>query len=968
MNKAHARHSPSLFVGREHELAFLADRLETASEGDAGVVLISGEPGIGKSRLLHEAAKQAEQDGWRVLLGHAYDSDGMPPYLPFIEALQDYVRLCPVEELEPQLGQGAAQVALILPEVRRRLPDLPALPRIDAESARYALYESLSDFLGAIARASEGGILLCLDDLHWADHSTLLLLEHLTRRLLDVPFLILATYRDTDLAVARRLARTLEQLTRQRLSQRLDVKRLSEDEVGFMLAAIGQPGPPPSLVETVYKETEGNPFFIREVFEYLGGAGLLFDRSGAWRADLRITESDVPQSVLLAIGRRLDRLSEECRRLLVVASVLGRTFDYDLLRNLAGLADEALIDVLEQAEAAQLLVSDTNAKLTFAHELIRQTLFGGQTALRRQRLHLRAAQAIETLYSDALESHFAELAGHYRAAGAAANPDATLDYSERAAEASGAVYAWEEAVSHYQWALQALETSGRQDDSRHCDLLLGLGEALVAAGQRNRVLNDVAPAALALAQKLGDKARAFTACRIAIDSSGPHLPFWLETAKGCIGDDPESRIKLNLALLVQLFHEGRFSEYKALVQETLAVARESGKPDLLLTSRRWLLRSGDLPPQEERHLFDEIMAQPRAEMSTRDLADLQFFTIATYLQWGERHKAETQRRELTELAGKTHHHEAVMNAAAAEVVFDTLDGHLSQAMKPSLWVGTYPRVWQARIAGWLGDTAGLESFLAWSERFANSSSLGPGYVALCLAYLGRLEQAREALARMLHKLAARPPAPETSYWLKTLLLEAAAASGDKTAARLLFDLNCGDERHLAKPYLVLVPRHLAAVAALLGDFDRAKTGYAEAIDFCERISYRPELALSRLDLAQLLLKHFSGERGTAFAHLDFAIAEFEAMGMQPALKRALQLRGRRRRASATKEPVYPDRLSEREVEVLRLVAAGKSNQQIADELFISLSTALHHVTNILTKTSASNRAEATSYAHRHGLV
>jgi DNA-binding NarL/FixJ family response regulator len=166
----------------------------------------------------------------------------------------------------------------------------------------------------------------------------------------------------------------------------------------------------------------------------------------------------------------------------------------------------------------------------------------------------------------------------------------------------------------------------------------------------------------------------------------------------------------------------------------------------------------------------------------------------------------------------------------------------------------------------------------------------------------------------------------------------------------------------------LVPRHLAALAALVEDFDRSRDFYLTAIDFCERISYRPELALSRLDLAQLLLKHYKGERATAFAHLDMAIDEFEAMGMQPSLKRALRLRGRRRRAAAPDEPAYPDRLSEREVEVLRLVAAGKSNQQIADELVISLNTAMHHVANIFDKTGAANRADAASYAHRHDLV
>jgi predicted ATPase len=207
-----------------------------------------------------------------------------------------------------------------VPDVRRRLPHL-TLPEGEAE--RYRLFDSVADFLGKIARASNSGVLLCLDDLQWADDSTLLLLEHLCRRLANAPLLVVGAYRDTDLDVARPLARTLEYLSRLRIAQRMDVKRLDMDGVRQMLAHLGTPEPPSALVAAVYAETEGNPFFVQEVFDYLEAQGRLFDATGVWRADLRIGATEVPQSVRLVIGRRLERLTPECRTVLQLAAVLG---------------------------------------------------------------------------------------------------------------------------------------------------------------------------------------------------------------------------------------------------------------------------------------------------------------------------------------------------------------------------------------------------------------------------------------------------------------------------------------------------------------------------------------------------------------------------------------------------------------------------------------------------------------------
>ena len=460
----------------------LRERLTQSGRGEPGVVLLSGEPGVGKTRLLTELADSAVAQGWRVLVGQAFDSAGMPPYLPFVEALREHIRACSIDDLSAQLGDGADDVAVLLPEVGRRLHNAYAPSRHEHESDRYRLFDSLSEFIGAIARASQPGLMLCLDDLQWADDSTLLLLEHLCRRLTRVPLLIVATYRDTDLEVGRPLARTIEQLARQRVSQRVDVKGLDVEGVRLMLASLGRPEPPPSLVDAIYAETEGNPFFVREVFEHLAEEGRLFDAAGRWRHDLQVGATEVPQSVRLVIGRRLERLSKDCRAVLGCAAILGRTLEYQVLRAIADLPEDALLVALEEAEAAQTLVSDERGNLTFEHELTRQTLFSGLTALRRQRFHLRAAEAIEQLHASAIDAHLAEIAGHYRLAGGAADPAKLIHYATAAAERALDMRAYHESIRLFHDAIAALEEQARQPaiDRRLADLYRKCGRACMS--------------------------------------------------------------------------------------------------------------------------------------------------------------------------------------------------------------------------------------------------------------------------------------------------------------------------------------------------------------------------------------------------------------------------------------------------------------------------------------------------------
>jgi class 3 adenylate cyclase/tetratricopeptide (TPR) repeat protein len=489
------------FVGREAERADLRRLLDQSIRGQGALVMIGGEPGVGKTRLAEELLLEARQRGALAWSGRCYEMEGAPPYIPFVEILESAARVIPPPALRETLGDSAPEVAKLLPELRRLFPDIPPPLELPPEQERHYLLNSVREFLTRAARAQP--LLLLLDDLHWADDSTLLLLQHIAQQLREVPVLILGTYRDVELDVGRPLARALEDLLRQRLAHRIALKRLPQDDVAAMLRALGSQEPPPALVQAVYAETEGNPFFVEEVFQHLAEEGKLFDAQGRWRADLRVGELDVPEGVRLVIGRRLERVCEECRRVLTAAAVIGRGFSFQLLEALGDVEPDALLDAVDEAERAHLITAASDgpeARFTFAHELIRQTLVSGLSLPRRQRLHLRVAEAIERVYACALEEHAADLAHHLYQAGTAAEPEKTVRYLALAGDQALAAAAFEDALRHYE---NALSLQPAEDRRARADLLYKRGLALRSLGRWEEALADWREA-LADYEELGD--------------------------------------------------------------------------------------------------------------------------------------------------------------------------------------------------------------------------------------------------------------------------------------------------------------------------------------------------------------------------------------------------------------------------------------------------------------------------------
>lgn len=496
-------------IGRDAELKQLTRQLEEALAGRGSLIMIGGEPGIGKTHLASALLDVARLRGAFAITGHCYEMEGSPPYVPFIETLEQSARSVPLDTFRYALGSDAPEVAKLMPELRRMFPDIPPALELPPEQQRRFLFNAYRGFVERSARLMP--IVALFEDLQWADEPTLLLLQHLAQAVAGLPMLMIGTYRDVDLKAGRPGAKMLESLTRQKLGTRILLRRLPVAGVERMLAALSLQQPPRSLARVVFEETEGNPFFVEEVFRHLAEEGKLFDQQGAFRPNLRVDQLHVPESVRLVLGRRLERLSGDAQRILTTAAVIGREFPLELLEELEKARPDAALEAVEEAERAHLVETERAGRQTryrFVHELVRQTLSETLSLPRRQRLHARVADVMGRVYAASIDAHVSTLAHHLYQAGSSVDQEKTIHFLlEAARQASGAA-AHEESLDHLDKAVSLLdnERTARAADlhSRRAAVLLCL--------LRNQEAVDEYERALALFDSLGDHVRFVETC------------------------------------------------------------------------------------------------------------------------------------------------------------------------------------------------------------------------------------------------------------------------------------------------------------------------------------------------------------------------------------------------------------------------------------------------------------------------
>jgi tetratricopeptide (TPR) repeat protein len=447
-------------VGREVELDSLRRHWREAQQGHAQLVLISGEPGVGKTRLAKELIAYGRLHGGRILQGGCYEYEAMVPYLPFAEALRDWVHTQTTESLHDKLGSNATELAKLAPEIEARLGPLTPNPSLAPDQERMRLFDNFARFLQNLA--TEKGLLLFLDDLHWADRGTLSMVHYLLRRLRNERVLILGGYREVELDRTHPLAAALVEWNRERLVTRIQLGRLTKYDCGELLAGMfEQEEITPEFTEAIFRETEGNPFFIEEVVKALIDSGQIYRENLEWqRGD--IADLAIPQSIKEAIGRRLNRLSTESTEVLQHAAILGKVFDFQELvtvySNGGGGSQEqenSILDALDEGLNAQLIRALEGESFSFTHDKIRETLYEEINSIRRRRLHHKLAQRLEKVVMDQTrENYLPDLAYHYLQGG---DLNKGMEYAIHAGEHARRLYANDEAIKYYLQAAEAAD-------------------------------------------------------------------------------------------------------------------------------------------------------------------------------------------------------------------------------------------------------------------------------------------------------------------------------------------------------------------------------------------------------------------------------------------------------------------------------------------------------------------------------
>ena len=913
-----ARARDGAFVGRDQELELLRATWQRALAGRQ-VTLIAGEPGIGKTTLAARAAIEAWAQGAVVLFGRC-DEESLVPFQPFVEAIAHYVESTPGEELRRTLGDQAADLTLLVPNLARRLPELANVGPSGNDTDRYRIFEAVSGLFGALG--ANAPLVVVIDDLHWADRPTLQLLTHVVRACGDVPLFVVGTYRDTDLVRTHPMAETLVDLRKADLIERVVLRGLSPDEVVRMVA--GQADPEPAdraFGVALWEQTEGSPLFLREILRHLSETGAItMGSDGRWLATKRVEQLGIPEGVKEVIGRRLTRMSEQANLALRTGSVLGRELRLDVLEWVTEVGTEGLLDALEEATAAGVVaeVASAPGRWTFTHALVRHALYEELSLTRRVRLHQRVGEALEALAPTSPGPHLAELAFHFSQAAVAGGADKAIDYGRRAGEHALSLAGYEEAARHFAAALEVAEDAGADRDTR-ADLLLAQGGAERRSGDPRRA-RATFERVVAIVGSTDPERLARAAIGYA---GGVNLRFWtqvgvadprcielLEGALGALGSDATELRAQTLGALAQelQWSPGAQQRRDELSAEAVDIARRNGD-DATLAS---VLLARNLAIASPEH-FKELLSN--AEESLRlagELGDgqLKAWALAhTFLArvWlGDLDRAA----DLLDVGRRA----AVSVKEPAAFLWDGAQGCLALAegrfadsevlLRRSFAAGqmlrdpnafltfgasmALLRVYQGRTA----ELAGTVTAMMTSMPGIGDSA--PITRAMMLSRLGMADQARDQLEWIDPRDEKSVPHNVLFLGVLQVLAEACALAGDRAKAKVVYELMAPHEDLEAViGWLQLGPvtLGLACAAAACGRFDVAESHFEAALATVRARGWKSFVAETEFHYAPMLAERGGpGDRERSLAMAEEMIAIATEIGMADHLATGRTLR------------------------------------------------------------------------------
>lgn len=438
-------------IGRDSEVNTLEQALDAAKQGQGQCILITGEAGVGKSRLLGEIRYRAVDKGFVVLQGQCFEQDGSFPYSLWINALRDFFAWRDAAEIENLLGPLASEFVKLLPELALILPEVTSNPSLDAESEKRRLFEALARFAAQLTATAP--LLVVLEDLHWSDEASLEFLRAFTHRVADRPILLIATYRIDE--QPPHLVHFLVQAKRERAADELILAPLTRSQAAELMRVVLKLDrvPDDEFISLIMRLTEGNPFFIEEVLKTLIEEGDAQTAIGTWKRQ-STKELRVPSSIYDAVQQRMEKLKPETRQILMLASAIGQRFGFELLRQVSSLEEHSLLLAIKELLAAQLLIEESADQFAFRHALTREAVYTRLLLRERQVLHRLIGETMERYWGALSSLHVAELAYHFYEA---EEWEKALEYSKYAGEQAQRVFAPREALAHFSRALEAAD-------------------------------------------------------------------------------------------------------------------------------------------------------------------------------------------------------------------------------------------------------------------------------------------------------------------------------------------------------------------------------------------------------------------------------------------------------------------------------------------------------------------------------
>jgi len=973
-----------MFIGRHQEMTTLIATLDEALAGRGQVAMLAGEPGIGKTRLAQELGFHGESLGAQVWWGRCYEHVGAPPYWPYVQPIRAYIQDVGADQLRSQMGPGAADIADVIPEVLAKLPDLDMPAVLDPDQARFRLFDSITTFFKNAAQAQP--IVLVLEDLQWADKPSLLLLEFLASQMDDSQLMVLGTYRDAELTRGHPLSQTLAQLHRSPVFHSTVIGGLDSGGASLFLQAASGRGASQGLADAIYAHTEGNPFFMSEVIRLLVDRGELEEVATKGGP----VTLGIPQGVREVIDQRLGRLSENCVQTLTTASIIGRQFDFRLLRALsAEFIEDEVLKAIEEAVSSHLI--EENEELAdsyqFSHAVVQQTLAEELTTSRKTRMHARIAETLEGIYAGDEEAHAAELAYHFAESQTVLGTEKLVLYCLMAGEKALDVYAYEEGLVNFQKGITA--QSGQQTDDDTAKLWAGLGRCQVATLPLHQLEEAVASLRKAFDYyaETGNSDQAVAIAELPFPSSAGRDYGVLQIIERALALVPPTSRHAGRLLArygwLQGIEKANYEGSRNSLAQALDIARSEGDTSLAVRTlvsaaevEAFFFHYGEALSKslEAIELLPEI-DDPRSETMAYFWAGNSSVCHLGDSSEGERYI------EKSIIAAERLRHHFYLGRSLNHMCFLSYRKGAWQAARDYSNRGLVASPRETRLLHTrmileyeVGNAGEGDTYLQRLLQVMRLTAPGPAYeyafpamsIPMAARISGNLSWIDEAEKAANNVLSSPSVTPMVAAMVSTGLAISAVQRGDVASAQKLYAA-----KEPPETFGGLGPqinRTIGLLAQTAGNIDEAFGHFEDALAYCLKAGFRPELAWTCHDYAEgLLQRNLPGDSNKALSLIEESLAISSDLGMRPLMERAEAVKERLESGPVT-TPAHPDGLTRREVEVLQLICDGMTDREIGEDLFISIKTVGNHVSNILNKTSTANRAEAAAYATRRSIV